>query len=52
MNRKFWMNSGCDIRRNLFRDHDLEAMKRDCEPANSHAGDVHHPVKGESHATR
>ena len=28
MDRKFWMNSGCDIRRNIFRDHDLEAMKR------------------------
>ena len=28
MNRKFWMNSGCDIRRNLFRDHDLEVVKR------------------------
>ena len=28
MDRKFWMNSGCDIRRNLFRDHDLEVVKR------------------------
>ena len=27
MDRKFWMNSVCDIRRNLFRAHDLEVMK-------------------------